>query len=68
MTKKPDASVDICGSIGTLTPLTKSGHEWVAKNVHAESWQRSGPSIYVEPRMLIDIAEAMERDGLTVSR
>lgn len=63
----PDAKVENLGSVHILQPLSAAGKVWTDENLAVESWQRIGGGIAIEPRMVQDIVDGMEADGLTVS-
>jgi len=62
----PDARVENSGSICILQPLSPAGAAWAKKNLSVEPWQTIGGGIAIEPRMIQDIVDGMEGEGLTV--
>jgi hypothetical protein len=65
---KHDVSVERDGdSIMRFTLNTDAAAEWVEANVHLESWQRLGyRSFAVDISFAWDLAQGMQKDGLTV--
>jgi hypothetical protein len=61
-----DITIDDCGSVTMLTPMTEQGREWIGANLDADSWQWLGGSLAVEPSMVPALLEAMIDDGLEV--
>ena len=64
--KQPDVNVENLGSVCILQPLSAAGKAWTDKNLAVEPWQMIGGGISIEPRMVQDIVDGMEGDGLTV--
>ena len=62
--RQPDAEFNNHGSIISLLPLTEAAQAWIDDYVETEEWQWFGGALCGEPRMMHDICEAMQRDGL----
>lgn len=63
-----DFSLQHHGTIVILTPTSPAGHDWLAENVQAESWQRWGQcSVAIEPRYAPAIVDGFLADGLDLS-
>lgn len=54
------------GSIAKVIVLTGRGWRWVNRNLSFEPWQRQDDTIFIEPRMIADIARAAVQAGLVV--
>lgn len=65
--KAPDVKVENLGSVHILQPLSPAGKAWTDENLAVESWQMIGGGIAIEPRMVQNIIDGMEADGLTVN-
>jgi hypothetical protein len=52
------------GSVVIVTPQTDAAKEWVEENVETSGWQWLGGGFAVEPRMLDNLLEGMDADGL----
>ncbi len=61
-----DLKIHNCGSIILVTPVSKTGTDWIDEHIPAGTrWGRC--SVAVEPRYVDDIIEGATNDGLTVS-
>ena len=56
------------GSIFLLRPTSRSGREWLDKNIGEQNgFQPYWPTVVVEPRYVVDIVNGMQADDLGVS-
>ena len=62
-----DVEIHNHGSVVMVLPLTKAAMEWVQGNVSLESWQWLGGGFACEPRMVQNLIDGMENDGLTIA-
>jgi hypothetical protein len=61
-----DFTVENHGSVWLLTPETTDARNWVDENVALEPWQWLGRSFAVEPRLLDQLVEGIQAEGLSV--
>lgn len=61
-----DFAVQCHGSILSFTPLHAKAKQWLDDNVFAESWQWLGSTLNCDYRVGVQLAQAMEADGLEV--
>ena len=67
MKTKIDVEVDNHGTVVLLWPNSSLGQDWFDEHLQVEPWQMMGRAIACEPRMVQDIIDDMEADGLVVS-
>jgi len=65
--KNADVEVTNHGTVWMFAPLTKTGREWVSKNVEVSGWAWMGGMFAVEHRMASSLVEGMEEAGLTLA-
>jgi hypothetical protein len=64
---KADIRVVNYGTVVMLEPKTQAGKKWLDENCQAESWQWYGGALAAEPRMVQDVIDGAELDGLNVA-
>lgn len=66
--ERPMFDATFTNSLGfaSLTGLTPAGRDWITANVPVESWQKQGPTIYLEGAYLSHIVWGMVDEGLEV--
>ena len=61
---RPDFEVINQGTICLLQPMTVAAREWLAENIHVESWQMMGDAVAIEPRYMAPILAGIDEEGL----
>ena len=62
-----DFSVQNEGSIFLLHPLTEAAREWVNEHIGEDNgYQPYWPTVVVEHRCILNIVDAMRKEGFTV--
>ena len=64
---QPDFTILVDGSIALLTPVSKSAHDWVERNIGRDNgFQPWWPTVVIEHRYIGAIAESIVADGLVI--
>lgn len=61
-----DVRVENHGSVFTMTPLTDAAKAWFDEHISSEGWQWLGGSLAVDPRLVGNVINGLQGDGLTV--
>ena len=62
-----DIVVENHGTVVMLRGMTHAGGIWLHDNVSSEPWQWMGNALAAEPRMVQDVIDGAEADGLKVA-
>ena len=65
--REPDIRVRDHGSVVLIVPESFTGRRWIEDHVDREGPQPKWPSVLAEPRLVVDVLQGMEDDGLVVT-